>query len=637
VQSRWSFRKRSTWALIAAPALVLASLSVAAASAATGHAGIPAGSTAARILLPHKVNNLDCNGWSRKYRALIPGHRMFCADPHGAYSSDVYYSASSGSAKASAPYVHRFTDNGHYVGHDEPSVKFISGAANSGNTMSYFMKLPLDPAKPATNTGSVVKYGELSIAPWFAVPLCDPNSYPLNPCTPDSDSNSGSFSDPNAAGSALMELQFYPPGFAPFADNISCSRTRWCVAMTIDSLEATFNFASINPNCTEPVNFAYLQNNGQPAGPPSPQLADVHTATPNSHTLMINPGDAVKVSITDPAGGFTATVRDLTTHRTGFMVASTANGFANTDPNTCAGTPFTFHAEYATAQVGNGVPWTALNTGVMMEQEIGHSEVCASLTHKNGIKGGKAFTDTNVFDTCVGGSEGGKKHPGEGSCNSRGFCQNPETEGTTSPIACPSRNAASGQLCEFADGLCFPQGTRTVTLLGHLVKETSPVNICEQDRFQNGDLDFDGMSYQKTTWPNGSPNVPTSFRYAGPFDSSGHTYPQAQFETDVAGSEFLCNVFDGLNCDAPPLGSHFYPFWTMTNKAGQGIAGFFQHACVWNFGNVIKNVTTQPLRGAAQYGRPEVARFGGNLISSVLNNPETAPSRGCPALTEPHV
>jgi hypothetical protein len=31
----------------------------------------------------------------------------------------------------------RFIDNGWYVGHDEPSVKFISNAAGSGNTMTY--------------------------------------------------------------------------------------------------------------------------------------------------------------------------------------------------------------------------------------------------------------------------------------------------------------------------------------------------------------------------------------------------------------------------------------------------------------------------------------------------------------------
>jgi hypothetical protein len=52
----------------------------------------------------------------------------------------------------------------------------------------------------------------------------------------------------------------------------------------------TFGFATCNNNCIEPVNFAYMQTNGVPAGPPSPQLANVNTFTPNRHTLMFNPG-----------------------------------------------------------------------------------------------------------------------------------------------------------------------------------------------------------------------------------------------------------------------------------------------------------------------------------------------------------
>jgi len=39
------------------------------------------------------------------------------------------------------------------------------------------------------------------------------------------------------AGAAYMELQMYPPGFAPA---ISCDDTHWCAALTIDSLQANF-------------------------------------------------------------------------------------------------------------------------------------------------------------------------------------------------------------------------------------------------------------------------------------------------------------------------------------------------------------------------------------------------------------
>src|SRR2546421_195867 len=82
--------------------------------------------------------------------------------------------------------------------------------------------------KAPTARGTRADYGELSVAPWFGLPLCDPHSYPQNPCTPDSDTNSGGISNPAAAGSAFMELQFYPPGFTPFIDNVSCSRSQWC-------------------------------------------------------------------------------------------------------------------------------------------------------------------------------------------------------------------------------------------------------------------------------------------------------------------------------------------------------------------------------------------------------------------------
>ncbi len=632
MQSRWSFRRRSAWALIVAPALAVAGLSAAAAAPAAARPSAPA---SPRVLVPRATNELDCNGWSAKYKPLVPAHRMLCVDPHGPLAPDKYKKG--GPHGAAVRYWHRFLDNGHYIGHDEPSVKFISGAPKSGNTMTYFMQMPRDPRRHPTNNGSVVDYGELSVAPWFGLPICDPRSYPQNPCTPDSNSNSGAINDPHAAGSAFMELQFYPPGFTPFADNISCSKTQWCAALTIDSLESQFNFVNLNPNCTEPVNFAFLQTNGVPAGPPSPQLADAATFTPNADTLRINPGDVLRVSISDPAAGLTTAVTDLTTGQTGYMVASAANGFADTNYKTCAGTPFTFHAEYATAAPQNQVPWAALEGGVLMEQEIGHSEVCASLTHRDAVKEPGIIVDKKVYDTCVGGTEGPGRSAGEGGCSLKTLtCANPTTEGTTGPIACPSKSLVSGQLCEFADGLCMKQGTRTVTLGTQTVTASSRVNLCADNRFQNGDLDFDGLSYSPSAWPNGSPNVPTSIRYAGPFDAAGQTYPEVQFETDVAGSEFLCNVFNGNNCDAPPLGAKFYPFWTITKKKGQAVGhGLFPvGACTWNFGNFIKGVTTRDFGKDAQYGAPDLARYAGTLISPIKSNPEVT-GGGCPALSMP--
>jgi hypothetical protein len=391
--------------------------------------------------------------------------------------------------------------------------------------------------------------------------------------------------------------------------------------MTIDSLACTFGFATCNNNCIEPVNFAYMQTNGVPAGPPSPQLANVHTFTPNRHTLMFHSGDVIVTSISDPPQGFTAVVRDLTTHQTGFMTASAANGFMNTNIADCSGTPFTFHAEYNTARQQNQVPWAALQGGVLMQQEIGHGEVCNSVANKQSAvnpSGATGYTDPNVFQTCVGGSEG-RHATGEGPCSpTTGLCQNATTQGPNGPVACPTNNPASGALCEFSDGYCFPKGTRIAFIDGSPVREVSRVAECNQERTQNGDLDFEGQSY-RADWPNGSRNFPTTFQYIGPFTKGGHTYPKIQFETDVAGSENLCNVMTGVGCTAPPIGAKFYPFWSLSPLFG-GMGGH-SAVCVWNFGNDQPN-TLRDFGRDAQYGTPDLAIYGGTLISAPMPNPQ---------------
>src|ERR1035437_8946458 len=111
--------------------------------------------------------------------------------------------------------------------------------------------------------------------------MCDSSSYPQTPCSPLSDSNAATATNPGG-GSAFMEMQFYPPGNPPFLDNESCDGSHWCAALTIDSLECTANFATCNPNCEEPVNFAFIQTDGVP---------DPNGAIPDNKTLLMNPGD----------------------------------------------------------------------------------------------------------------------------------------------------------------------------------------------------------------------------------------------------------------------------------------------------------------------------------------------------------
>jgi hypothetical protein len=589
--------------LLLVPAMGLAvicqlSLSGAAASAASATTNTPTITSQA----PNPTNELDCNGWSAKYGTVRALAGDLCTDP---------ISIKNGKAG-------RFNDNGWYVGHDEPSVKFISSAPGSGNTMTYFTTIPVDPSRSPTPSGSITHYGQLSIAPWFGLPICDPNSFPQGGCTPDSDTN-----DPNAAGSAFMELQLYPPGYTPFVDNTSCSATKWCAALTIDSLECNLS-GYCNPACTEPVNFAYLQTNGVPAGPPSPQLTDLNTFTPNGNTLYINPGDTLKVSITDPPAGFTTRINDLTTGQSGYMTASASNGFMNTNISDCSGNKFTFHAEYDTARQQNQVPWAALEGGVLMEQEIGHSEVCSSLKNQEPFSAtypdGSSYSDQQVYDTCVGGTDRGGS--GEGPCTvtSSGIsCANATTQGVKGPVACPTSNPLSGALCEFSDGYCFPKGARTVDYNGVPTTEVSADNQCTASRWENGDLDFDGLDYQSGVWPNGSSNHPTAFQYAGPFDANGNPYPTIQFESDIGGSSALCNTVTGVGCTVPPISADFYPFWSLGKASGQ-LAGT---NCVWNFGNTLPT-TVSTLGGDAQYGTPNIDRYGGTIISAPMPNPQSA-------------
>jgi hypothetical protein len=286
---------------------------------------------------------LDCNGLSPIQRTF---KHMFCADLLGDEG--------------------RGEDNGVYIGHDEPSMAFNSDAPHSGNAMQWTFKLPVERALPATQTF------ENEGAIWLSLALCDPNSYPQNACIADSDANDDGTFDPKSAGSAVLELQFYPPGFPPFVTQISCDLTHWCAALNIDSLECTSGFSFCNPNCTEPFNFAFIQEDGIPTGPPGPASQTANTATPNAKTLLMNQGDTIRVTITDTPSGMINRVEDLTSGRSGFMVASGVNGFQTSNLQTCAPQPLDFHPEFATAKVRNSVPWAALTLNVNFATEIGH-------------------------------------------------------------------------------------------------------------------------------------------------------------------------------------------------------------------------------------------------------------------------
>lgn len=505
---------------------------------------------------PNKVGELDCNGFSKIQRVVRP--TMACADVRNTVTHG------------------RFYDNGYYIGHDEPSVRFISSQPGSGDNVTFNETLGVDPsaaptvAKPGRD---ITHYFELSVAPWFSMDICDPNSTPLLSCKPESDANAASGSYPGG-GSAFLELQLYPPGFGPFEDSISCSGTKWCAALNIDSLECTAAF-DCNNNCTEPVNFSFLQTNGVPPGPPSPQLSDDATFTPNAKTFTMNPGDKVSVHIFDASvkGGkaLETHITDATTHQSGYVIASAANGFMNTDPFTCKGTPFNFQPEYSTAKAANFLVWGPGEYNINDQYEIGHFEACTSLSGAKTEPLGKG-TDT-YYTNCKGPYEA---------------------------------TADSGSKAEPNDAPCYPAGD---THGG-----ASPPDLvtgCAVFFDAIGDLDYDGSGY----WPDW-PNSTTPDSFPSPFlqqqpTSVGKTYPSIQFVTDTSATQTGCNTFSGKGCVMPPHGpGHFYPYWTL---------GEVGSSCLWEFGNMANG---NRFGGDSQWGTVN-PHSDGAFQSRVEPNPTT--------------
>jgi hypothetical protein len=540
-------RRLHAFALIACFALGAGALTGAVAASAT---------PAAHGVKPNKIGESDCNGLSPKQKPVKV--TLQCLDPRG-------------------PWDGRFYENGHYIGHDEPSLRFVSNRPGSGNNITFNERLPVEPAAlptVATPGKDVTHTFELSPAPWFSLDVCDPNSTPMLPCTPESDANAPNGNYPGA-GAAFVELQFYPPGFAPFVDNISCDNTHWCSALTIDSLECKgsgFAAEPCNPDCTEPVNFAFIQTNGRPAGPPSSQLSDNTTFTPNKHTLMMGQGDNITVRMFDAAvkGGHAleARITDHTTGASGFMVASAANGFMNTSYADCSGTPYNFQPEYSSAAAPNVDPWGFGPYMVNTEFELGHFEACTSLSGPNTNASGDTY-----YSNCSGPYENGVE-------NSLTF--------------------------EPDDAPCYPAGdTHGGTAA------PNEVNGCNVFTDAIGDLDYDGSSYW-ADWPDSvrPDRYPSTFQQQQP-TSGGVTYPQIQLETDLSATELgsNCSPYFGTDCVVPPPSpGEFYPYWTLARVGG---------VCVWEFGS-MRNGNT--FGGDAQYGSVTRTSLGG-FTGPIMRNP----------------
>jgi hypothetical protein len=285
----------------------------------------------------------------------------------------------------------------------------------------------------------------------------------------------------------------------------------------------------------------------------------------------MNPGDHLIIHIFDapaPGGGkaLEVVVTDLTTHKTGFMQASAANGYARTSIADCTGTPFNYEAEYSTSKAGNIVPWAALQGNVTSSVEIGHFEPCTSVTDFAGD--GPGGTGDPAYNTCNGPYE---------------------STGDTSGI--------DTSLGFSEDTPCYTFGDTHCTLHSDPNEVTACLSLIA------GDLDFDGTSYW-ADWPTGlTPNrYPGSFTQTAP-TSFGRDYEQLRFQTDTALSETTCDRTTGSGCAIPPPGAPgaFYPFWSF-------VRGEF--GCALEFGNVTGGRGVNDLGGDAQYGTNQFATLG---------------------------
>jgi hypothetical protein len=487
-----------------------------------------------------------------------------------------------------------------YVGHDEPANVFYSNTPGSGNQAQYNLVLPRDPSP--TNPGTKSYQFELNGTFWFGMAMCDTQSYPeqISTCRPDSDTNIlDPASSANHAGTAFMELQFYPPGWIPWptwavaAGASACDPTRWCAALNIDSLsEDPVNGTLQNATCQaraglEYINFAFITKNGVAQAPASPVNSTLTTFTPDpSKDLFMNPGDALQVTMHDTPNGLQTVIDDLTTGQSGSMTASAANGFGQVtfDPTgtSCQNIPYNFHPMYSTSSPQTRVIWAAHAFNMGFSDEIGH------------------------FENCTGPNPIPATRFGEDSSGN--------------PITCPAGNfegMAGTSPTDVDDAFCFP-GSQALVI---------KVSGCTATN-----TGFDGFDYQPV-WPDGNTAVhPEPIQFSSPLTGPDYDiqYSQSAFETNLPRLEGGTCRRTGTGCLLLPLTDSgqpaaFYPFYSAFQQEGGDAQG-----CMWGFGNSLPGAND--FGRNAQYGSPisnNYLAFGGggatvvrfNDFRQVLANP----------------
>src|SRR6266496_2715128 len=444
---------------------------------------------------------------------------------------------------------------------EEPSLLFYSNSAGSGNSSLYHLKIPSDPPVMPNQSGTAGTWNfQLHPAFWLGMALCDNQSapeYTHDPCVADSDTNIFDGTDETQAdyigkhpGTAFLELQFYPPGWAPWPPGVSCDASKWCASMAIFSFNSDQNTGvPNNADCLntvgiEPANFAFITRSGTPHAPPGPLDQTLGTFTPDPSTdLFMNSGDALTVDVHDGSAGLTVIVNDQTTRQTGAMTASAGNGFAQVlyEPSspTCHELPYSFRPMYSTSSEHTRVPWAAHSYNVAFSDEIGHFEYCSAVSDEGG-----PCTQDGVHDLDSGLPAGAEDDFG-----------------------------------------CFAAAFARVFGL-------VPIGGC-----LSTDFDFDGVPYQ-LVWPgtftdttmdgqlHAGPVLFTSPLFTNSSTGAQQNFERVAFEADLPRIEsntnppcqrHVSNPADpspGSGCVNPPTGANFYPFYS--TRGGD--------ECTWQLG-----------------------------------------------------
>jgi len=463
------------------------------------------------------------------------------------------------------------TDVSEYIGHDEPALLFYSKEKGSGRSSFYTLRLPKEPPTQPKQDGSGGVYNfQLRATFWFGMAICDtqsaPNPDPLGTCNPGTDDNIFDNPDPNAEdyigkhpGTAFLELQFYPPGWALGGQGL-VSDTEWFAALTISSVSQNQNtLQNNNANCrsrvgVEPQNGAVITKNGIPLRPANPLRTPFGIFSFDlSNVLVMFGGDVVKVGIFDTPAGVKVTLDDVTTGQSGFMIGGPAQGFGQVDfqpsASTCTVTPYAFHPMYDTSSEHTRVPWAAHTYNIAFSDEIGHFEFCDAF----------ATSAPHLLHCTVQGVDDVSLDADDFPCFNPSFFNLPST---------------------------YQQITGCV----------------------GSDLDFDGTSY-RLSWPgtvawadatlHSEPILFSSAQFHGPGNSGLRDYDRVAFEADMPAIEppSIC-ALDGTGCVNPPPGAIFYPIFSTTRVNGR---------CMWQFGGPNIPGTTN------NFGGNSIVEYGGLL------------------------